>query len=194
MKYASLIFLSFVLSACSSTTVKKEKGKVNLVKNLPVVAEICMQAPNKKTVEVITTERGGSTISSHSYKAVLQTKTTDNMSVFSSEIGTSATLTYVTVENILDNTTYYLFKRNFENYKINQWSDWESPDYLFKEGSQYNFLAMSNNPVDGTSNLLKINFKHLKPVKVRFQLLDKTQAQPSSDNNIIVARNSQSCL
>lgn len=158
------------------------------------MAEICMQAPNKESIEVITTERGGSTISSHSYKAILKTKTMDNMSIFNTQVGNSATLTYITVENILDNTTYYLVKRNFTNYKVNQWSDWESPDYLFKEGSQYNFLAMSNSQIDGTSNLLKINFKHLTPVKIRFQLLDKAQPQINSDSNIIIPRNTQSCL
>lgn len=194
MKYASIICTCLVLSACSSTTTKKNSEKVPALKNLPVVAEICMQAPNKNSIEVITTERGGSTISSHSYKAALQTKTMDNMSVFNSVIGTSAMLTYVTIENVLDNTTYYLFKRNFENYKINEWSDWESPDYLFKEGSQYNFLAMSNSQIDGTNNLLKINFKNVKPIKVRFQLLDKQQAQVAPDANIIIAKNTQSCL
>lgn len=194
MKHSIIILVSMILSACSSTSVKKDTEKLSAIKNLPVMAEVCMQAPNKESIEIITTERGGTNISSHSYKAVLQTKTMDSMNIFSSQIGNSGTLTYVTVENVLDKTTYYLFKRNFDNYKINQWSDWESPDYLFKEGSQYNFLNMSNSATDGTSNLLKINFKHLKPVKVRFQLVDKTKVQTNEDSTVIIARNTQSCV
>lgn len=167
---------ALVLGACSTTSVKNDTVKNSntlndIKKNSYVLSEICTNPSATQTLKVNSTERSGKVMSANSYNAELKAITNNNFNIFSVLLGKANDLTYTVVENTLHPSTYFLFKRNFTIYTPNTWGQWESPDYLFKEGSNYTFFWLSNKEVDKTNELLKINFKNQESVKVRFKLI-----------------------
>lgn len=194
MKYSTILFFILVLSGCSTTHKEQPKDMEVALPTMNVLAEVCIKPSKKNTLNVVTTERSGSIISSHSYQGNLKNKTSDNMNVYSFLVGKSVDLTYFTVENFSDSTTYFLINRNFTAYKLNEWGKWEEPDYLFKEGSQYKFITLSTDAIDNTDKLLKIKFSKQEPVRVRFKLVDAQEyiTKLNSDNKTVT--NVSACL
>lgn len=192
MKYFSVLLLSLFLSACSSTPkVVPEETKPEPPK-LNVLTEVCLKPSKKITLSLITTERSGSDISAHTYQAELKSK--NNIFIYSALLGFSKDLTYFTIENFLDPTTYFLMKRDFSHYKINEWSIWEDPDYLFKEGTQYKFIPLSTSIIDSTNKLLKIKFTKQDPVKVRFKLVNASEYINNLNNELFNPQEINSCV
>lgn len=167
---------SLVLGACSTTSIKNDTVKNDntlndINKNSHVLSEICVNQSAKQTLKINSTERSGKVMSANSYDAELKAITSNKLNIFSVLLGKANDLTYTVVENTLHPSTYFLFKRNFTSYTPNTWGQWENPDYLFKEGSNYTFFWLSTREVDRTNELLKIKFKNQESVKVRFKLI-----------------------
>lgn len=194
MKYSTILLFSLVLSACSTTHKEKPKDMEVTIPKMNVLADVCTKPSKKNLLNVVTTERGGAVISSHSYQGSLKSKTSDNMNIYSFLVGDSVDLTYFTVENMDDSSTYFLFNRNFNAYKLNEWGPWEEPDYLFKEGTTYKFVTLSTGVIDNTDKLLKISFSKKEPIRVRFKLVDAQEYITSLNSVHKIVTNVSSCL
>lgn len=195
----TVVISALLLTACSTSAVKKEitekKNIDNKYKNTHVLAEVCANPSTNNHLTVNITERSGKTISSNSVQLPVKSVLGNNLNLYSVLLGHPHELTYFTVENAFQPTTYFLYKRDFTKYSMNDWSQWEDPDYLFKEGSEYKFLWLSTREIDQTHDLLKIQFKNQKSIKVRFKLttMESYNKENQTNSDTIIAKNIANC-
>jgi hypothetical protein len=167
MKKIIVILTSFiVLNGCK--TIKFAERPEDINESLNVIAEVCTIDPDDHLFGR-NTQRNTVIISSNPYTLNLHGSTVDNMSLFIGNVGMVQELTYVTF--LTRNDSLALFKRDFTKYKLGQWSVWENPDYLVKNGdsAETSFFWLSTRSKDRLNELKKVQSSQV--IKVRFKLM-----------------------